>query len=186
MVVSVYARSPPYMYVISSPSLFCCPIPSSFIPGTLRAYQALTLISDTYLRISIQVYQALLVGTIPIYIGAPNVDSLLPCERCIIKTNDFNSPAALGQHLHYLISHPAEYHKLLAWKLNGLDFFRFPGFKKVVDLSIDTAHCRLCARLRPGECQDCGSVCHEEQVKQYDAKKNGTIAWSPSHERVTN
>jgi hypothetical protein len=56
--------------------------------------------------LSLQVYQALLVGTVPIYIGAPNVDELLPCTNCIIKTTDFASPAALATHLQYLVQNP--------------------------------------------------------------------------------
>ena len=116
------------------------------------------------------------------------MDHLLPCQDCVIKVRDFASPAALAQHLHHLVANPAEYNKYLQWKLRGLDRRSFPGFAKIVDLSVDTAHCRLCATLRPGECGPPVSEAYvKEQIAQYDAVKNGTVtSWSPSHEAITN
>jgi hypothetical protein len=32
-------------------------------------------------------------GTVPVYMGAPNIDSWVPGERAIIKTSDFSGPA---------------------------------------------------------------------------------------------
>jgi len=134
-----------------------------------------------------KVFQALLVGTVPIYLGAPNVDHLLPCTNCIIKVADFASPAALAQHLNHLVANPAEYNKYLEWKGRGFDRIGFPGFANVVDLSVDTAHCRLCASLRPGECGHSGEAYMKEQIAQYDALKNGTVtSWSRSHEAIIN
>lgn len=100
----------------------------------------------------------------------------------IIKTSDFRSPEALASHLHFLVKNPDQYEQLLQWKKLTLD--PFPGFAKVVELSVDTAHCRLCAKLRPGRCSSCGLKCLQEQESRYDAVKNGTMSWSTSHERV--
>ena len=100
----------------------------------------------------------------------------------IIKSSDFSSPEVLAQHLHYLVQHPNEYQKLLDWKKIPLDPNVFPGFVEAVELSVDTAHCRLCAALRPGRCVRCGAQCLKEQALQYGARKKNIMSWSLSHE----
>eukprot|EP00966_Prymnesium_polylepis_P070495 1638035-Prymnesium_polylepis.1 len=62
-----------------------------------------------------KVYQALAVGSVPVYLGAPNVAHFLPCRNCIVNAADFASPAALGAHLRYLMDNATAYDALLAW-----------------------------------------------------------------------
>ena len=62
-----------------------------------------------------KVYQALAVGSVPVYLGAPNVANFLPCRNCIVNAADFASPAALGGHLRYLMDNATAYDALLAW-----------------------------------------------------------------------
>lgn len=41
-------------------------------------------------------YQPLLTGTVPIYLGAPNVADFAPGDNCFINVDDFNGPAELA------------------------------------------------------------------------------------------
>eukprot|EP00466_Bigelowiella_natans_P000332 jgi/Bigna1/58781/fgenesh1_kg.1_\ len=38
------------------------------------------------------VFQALAVGSVPIYRGPHNIESLVPCQKCVINANNFESP----------------------------------------------------------------------------------------------
>jgi len=38
-------------------------------------------------------------GTLPVYMGAPNVDNWLPAEKSIIKTDNFRDPKELAEYL---------------------------------------------------------------------------------------
>ena len=40
---------------------------------------------------SCQVYQALAVGSVPVYRGAPNIADFLPCRNCIVNADEFSS-----------------------------------------------------------------------------------------------
>ncbi len=53
-------------------------------------------------------YQPLLTGTIPIYLGAPNIDEFAPGENCFINARDFKSPAQLAAFIRQ--SDPSEFH----------------------------------------------------------------------------
>ena len=133
-----------------------------------------------------KVYQALLVGVVPIYDGAPNIDELLPCTNCIIKAGDFEDAGQLAAHLHHLVANPAEYQALLAWKQRPFDAAAHPSFVRMMNFSIDSAHCRLGATVAPGSCSgECSSQCLQRQWGQYGAKKpEGTRTWSPSIEAL--
>ncbi|MBS0320949.1 MAG: alpha-1,3-fucosyltransferase [Proteobacteria bacterium] len=61
-------------------------------------------------------FQPLTVGSVPVYLGAPNVADFAPGERSYIDTRDFADPAALAAHLRALLADPAAYAAHLAWK----------------------------------------------------------------------
>jgi hypothetical protein len=56
-------------------------------------------------------FQPLQTGTVPIYLGAPNVDEFAPGDDCYIDATDFNSPAELAQFVKQ--TNPARFH---AWR----------------------------------------------------------------------
>ena len=41
-------------------------------------------------------YQPLMTGTVPIYLGAPNIDEFAPGKNCFVNVRDFNDPAELA------------------------------------------------------------------------------------------
>ena len=64
-------------------------------------------------------YQPLLTGSIPIYLGAPNIEEFAPGDKCFINAQDFASPAQLAEFVQQ--ADPAEYHH---WRQRDLR----PGF----------------------------------------------------------
>jgi len=61
-------------------------------------------------------FHPLCVGSVPVYMGAPNVADFAPGENCYIDARDFSGPAELAGYLRHLDSHPAEYASYLSWK----------------------------------------------------------------------
>ena len=93
--------------------------------------------------VSEKFFDPLIVGSVPVYLGAPNVDDYAPGEHCLIRVTDFSGPAALARHLQALVVDAAAYARLLAWKREPL---RGP-FRAFLDrLSVPTLD-RLCALL---------------------------------------
>jgi hypothetical protein len=71
-------------------------------------------IADDY--VSEKFFDPLVVGTVPVYLGAPNVERFSPGDHCFINTADFSGPKELADYLRHLQGHPAEYDAYLAWK----------------------------------------------------------------------
>jgi hypothetical protein len=100
-----------------------------------------------------KIYHALLVGTIPIYLGAPNIYDLLPCDRgepCIIHLAEYVDArgeldvARLGAHLVHLAANETAYRQYLRWRER-------PAPQRFVDLAEIGRHaasCRACHCLR--------------------------------------
>lgn len=61
-------------------------------------------------------YDPLLVGSVPIYLGAPNVDDLVPGDNCYINVNDFNSHENLAAFLKRCFEDDDEYMKYHEWR----------------------------------------------------------------------
>lgn len=92
--------------------------------------------------VSEKVFQALLVGSIPIYQGAPNVYDFVP-PGSIILTSDFASPEDLANHLTEITRNETLYNSYMAWKKRP-----FPQhFIDMYQHSLDHFHCFLCQIL---------------------------------------
>lgn len=61
-------------------------------------------------------FDPLLAGTVPVYLGARNVDSFAPGDGCYIDVRDFAGPRRLAEYLHALDRDDAAYRRLLAWR----------------------------------------------------------------------
>ena len=80
-----------------------------------------------------KVYDGLLVGTVPIYLGAPNIDDFLPGERSIIKVTDFSGPAELARYVKALAEDENAYREYFAWREK-------PLLDRFVDLATTRVH----------------------------------------------
>lgn len=61
-------------------------------------------------------YDPLVAGSVPVYLGAPNVDEFAPGEHCYINTADFSGPKELADYLLELQHDKAAYAAYLGWK----------------------------------------------------------------------
>jgi hypothetical protein len=95
-------------------------------------------VADDY--VSEKFFDPLVVGTVPVYLGAPNVDRFAPGDHCFINTADFTGPKELANYLLYLRDHRAEYEAYLAWKDRP---FR-PAFLALLEGQREPLFARLC------------------------------------------
>lgn len=70
--------------------------------------------------VSEKVFDGFVAGTVPVYLGAPNIDEYLPASQCIINAADFKTPADLAGYLLHLCRDDSEYERFLDWKKNPL------------------------------------------------------------------
>lgn len=61
-------------------------------------------------------FDPLVAGSIPVYLGAPNVDRFAPGDHSFIDVNDFRSPAELASYLRHLASAEDERLAYHAWR----------------------------------------------------------------------
>jgi alpha-1,3-fucosyltransferase 10 len=90
-----------------------------------------------------KLYDALVAGSVPVYLGAPNVRDLAPADDCFIDVAGFAGPSALAEYLNHLATDDAAYAGYLAWKTRGLS----PRFLRLVDEVRRSPLQRLCALL---------------------------------------
>jgi hypothetical protein len=86
-------------------------------------------------------FEPLLVGSVPVYLGAPNIAEFAPADHCFINVADFRGPAHLAGYLQLLTEHPALYARYLAWKSRALR----DGFVQMVERTMVHPLCRLAA-----------------------------------------
>ncbi|MEO5760161.1 MAG: glycosyltransferase family 10 [Mesorhizobium sp.] len=66
-----------------------------------------------------KMFEPLRAGTVPVYLGAPNVDEFVP-PNSYIDAADFSSPADLAAYLHHLAATPQAYQAYFAWRSKPL------------------------------------------------------------------
>lgn len=86
----------------------------------------------------------LIVGSVPVYNGTPNIDEFAPGDHCYINARDFAGPRELAEYLKELNADEARYADYLAWKEKP---FR-PRFVELVESQRGDFRCRLCRKLR--------------------------------------
>lgn len=85
-------------------------------------------------------YDPLVAGSVPVYLGAPNVEAFAPGDRCFINAAAFAGPRALAAHLLALAEDDAAYAEYLAWKQRPLR----PAFRRLLDDQRSNPSVRLC------------------------------------------
>lgn len=79
-------------------------------------------------------------GSLPVYLGAPNIDDWIPSEDSIIRVNQFSSPSTLAEYLIYLDKNEEEYNKFFQWKAQPPR----AQFLKIIEDCVFQSECRLC------------------------------------------
>jgi hypothetical protein len=88
-------------------------------------------------------YDPLLVGSVPVYLGAPNVIDHAPAPGCYIDVRDFANPRELARFLLELSSDEARYAQYLEWRERPLD----ARFLALAQEQSVCPWCRLCRLL---------------------------------------
>ncbi|XP_065564403.1 alpha-(1,3)-fucosyltransferase 10-like [Artemia franciscana] len=107
-------------------------------------------VTDDY--ITEKLWRPIRLGTVPIYLGAPNIKKWLPHENAAIVVTDFDSPKSLANYLHALNLDDEAYNQHLQHKMDQrvqneklLDAFKAKSWRDENGESfIDSFHCYLC------------------------------------------
>jgi hypothetical protein len=89
-------------------------------------------------------FDPLLAGSVPVYLGAPNINEFAPAHNCFINVANFSTPKDLAEYLLTLNNEEAAYQKHLAWKKEPIR----PGFMAMVDEVREHPFVRLCRKVR--------------------------------------
>ncbi len=81
-------------------------------------------------------------GSVPVYLGAPNIGEFAPGEHCFVDVTAFEGPRALAAHLLELAGNETAYREYLAWRTDGVR----PEYLGMLDRLTPHPLCRL-ARL---------------------------------------
>ncbi len=90
-------------------------------------------------------FDPLLAGSVPVYLGAPNIGDFAPGEHCFIDVNRFSGPRQLAAHLLELARNETAYGEYLAWRADGVR----PEYLAMLDRLTPHPLCRL-SRLLAG------------------------------------
>lgn len=88
-------------------------------------------------------FHPLIAGSVPVCLGAPNVEDFAPGDRCYIDTADFDSPAHLAEHLTALAADERAYAEYQRWREEPLR----PAFLDLVEAQREHPLVRLCREL---------------------------------------
>jgi len=99
--------------------------------------------SNTEDYVTEKVYHALRVGSVPVYLGAPNIDRFVPSPKSVIKVSDFRNIRELAEYLNMLDENDEEYEKWLEWKRQPFS----AQFEELSERTRIDARCSLCMLL---------------------------------------
>jgi hypothetical protein len=88
-------------------------------------------------------FDPLIAGSVPVYLGAPNVEDFAPGDNCFINAADWKSPEALARYLIEVASDEHLYASFFEWKARP---FR-PHFCRLVELAQEHFLVRLCRKV---------------------------------------
>ena len=88
-------------------------------------------------------FQPLMVGSVPVVLGAPNIEAFAPGDHCYIDVRDFDSAESLARFLQELAADEERFQRFQSWRSQPLR----PGFLALQDRERCPAWVRLCAVL---------------------------------------
>jgi len=89
-------------------------------------------------------FDPLFVGSVPIYLGAPNIDDFAPGNRCFINIRDFNSPEALAKYILELDKNDMAYEEYFLWRHKP----RRQSFLNLIESQKIHPFVRLCKKVQ--------------------------------------
>ncbi|CAF1442202.1 unnamed protein product [Didymodactylos carnosus] len=110
--------------------------------------------SLSYDYITEKLWHPLLSGSVPIYLGAPNVEDWLPCESCIIDLRKFKTPKDAAHYLKMVSMNRTLYESFHQWRNVPITekFQKILNyFQKAKAYSLDCILCDMTNRVNRGE-----------------------------------
>jgi len=71
-------------------------------------------IEDDY--VTEKFFEPLIAGTVPVYLGAPNIEEFVPGDHCFIDAREFPNPRDLAEYLVFLNQNDALYAEFHTWR----------------------------------------------------------------------
>jgi hypothetical protein len=84
------------------------------------------------------------VGSVPVYLGAANVDRFSPGENSFLNVKNYPRPHDLAAKLQALAADPKAYAAMLEWKKRPL----LPGLAQLIEMNRTDSWIRLCYAIR--------------------------------------
>lgn len=91
-------------------------------------------------------FEPLEVGSVPIYLGAPNIDEYAPNPKSFINVNNFRNIKELADYLRFLADNEHAYNEYLAWKKNGIKSPLLEKIKNRKKNNLQYLHEMICER----------------------------------------
>ncbi|CAL9748417.1 unnamed protein product [Musa acuminata subsp. burmannicoides] len=88
-------------------------------------------------------FQSLVAGTVPVVIGAPNIQDFAPSPDSILHIKEISDIDSVAKSIRYLATNSDAYNHALRWKHEGPS----DSFKALVDMAAVHSSCRLCIHL---------------------------------------
>lgn len=111
--------------------------------------------SLTYDYITEKLWHPLVAGSIPIYLGAPNVEDWLPCKTdCIVDLRKFKSPKDAALFIKHIATNRTLYESFHTWRNEPVreKFQKMLNyFQNISDYSLDCILCDMSNRVQQGE-----------------------------------
>ena len=89
-------------------------------------------------------YDPLIAGSVPIYLGAPNIEDFAPGDRCFINVSDWDGPESLARYILELSEDEALYQAYFDWKSKPFK----PNFARMLEQQKEHAFVRLCKKIQ--------------------------------------
>ncbi|KAK4769295.1 hypothetical protein SAY86_027445 [Trapa natans] len=91
-------------------------------------------------------FQSLVAGSVPVVIGAPNIQEFAPSPVSLLHIKELGDVAEISKKMKDLSENPKAYNETLRWKYEGPS----DSFKALVDMAAVHSSCRLCIHLATG------------------------------------
>eukprot|EP00262_Sarcandra_glabra_P012064 TRINITY_DN3022_c0_g1_i1.p1 TRINITY_DN3022_c0_g1~~TRINITY_DN3022_c0_g1_i1.p1 ORF type:complete len:524 (-),score=91.99 TRINITY_DN3022_c0_g1_i1:418-1989(-) len=88
-------------------------------------------------------FQSLVAGTVPVVVGAPNIQEFAPALGSILHIRELNDVSSVAKTMKHLAENPDAFNQSVRWKYEGPS----DSFKALVDMASVHSSCRLCIHL---------------------------------------
>lgn len=97
-----------------------------------------------------KIWMALARGSIPVYMGAEDIEEIMPAKNAFVDMRKFDSPEALGEELRSIARDEAKYKSYTRWRYEDPHTWQ-PGFRKLLRVMSSDVKMGPCAVLQKGE-----------------------------------